>query len=178
MSQCTRSVSELVRQLCPDPPEAVRIAPHSGHEIKLGGDTGEGCGRAILPRGPRHGRCYGETGMSNPRHPIRHDTPITIAKGCGNEMRRRISSVPPRNRISGSGRAGVSWALHPTRLVPSVVRHVKGSKGHLRQHKTCDTSNAGTGTDSRKGRPVDGQCRNRGREAVVAVGVTSHRGYG
>jgi hypothetical protein len=84
----------------------------------------------------------------------------------------------PRNRTPICGRAGASLALHPRSLVPSVVRHVKGSKGHLRQHKTCDMSNAGTGTDSRKGRLADGQCRNRGREAVVAVGVTSHQGYG
>jgi hypothetical protein len=41
-------------------------------------------------------------------------------------------------------------ALHPDWLVPSVVRHVKGSKGHLQPHKTCDTSNAGTGTDSHR----------------------------
>jgi hypothetical protein len=53
---------------------------------------------------------------------------------------------PPRDRIVSHGRAGASWALHPTRPVPRVVRHVKGSKGHLRQHKTCDTSNAGTGS--------------------------------
>jgi hypothetical protein len=51
---------------------------------------------------------------------------------------------PPRNQRQRSGRAGASAALHPSWLVPSVVRHVKGSKGHLRQHKTCDTSNAGT----------------------------------
>src|SRR5918995_829618 len=56
--------------MCPNPPDALRITPESGHEIKLGGDTGEGCGRALLPRSPRHGRCYGETEMSNPRHPI------------------------------------------------------------------------------------------------------------
>ena len=84
----------------------------------------------------------------------------------------------PRNRMIGYGRAGVSAALHPSWLVPHPVRRAKGSKGHLRQHKTCDTSNAGTGTDSRKGRLADGQCRDRGREAVVAVGVTSHQGYG
>jgi hypothetical protein len=76
------------------------------------------------------------------------------------------------------GRAGAFWALHPTRLVLRVVRHVKGSKGHLTQHKTCDMSNAGTGTDSRKGRLADGQCRDRGREAVVAGGVTTTQGYG
>ena len=84
----------------------------------------------------------------------------------------------PHNRTDDYGRVGARAALHPTWLVPSVVRHVKGSKGHLRQHKTCDMSNAGTGTDSRKGRPADGQCRNRGREAVVAGGVTTTQGYG
>jgi hypothetical protein len=69
-------------------------------------------------------------------------------------------------------------ALHPTQLVPSLVRQVKGSKGHLRQHKTCDMSNAGTGTSSRKGRSADDQCWNRGREAVVAGGGTNTQGYG
>ena len=64
------------------------------------------------------------------------------------------------------------------RLVPNLVRQVKGSKGHLRQHKTCDMSNAGTGTSSRKGRLADGQCWHWGREAVVAVGVTPTQGHG
>jgi hypothetical protein len=50
----------------------------------------------------------------------------------------------PRNRSMIYGRAGATMALHPNWLVPSVVRHVKGSKGHLKPHKTCDTSNAGT----------------------------------
>ena len=63
-------------------------------------------------------------------------------------------------------------------LVPNPVRRVQGSKGHLRQHNTCDMSNAGTGTDSRKGRLADGQCRHRGREAVVAGEVTTTQGYG
>jgi len=34
------------------PPEAVRIAPDRWHEIKLGGDTGEGCGGAITTKMP------------------------------------------------------------------------------------------------------------------------------
>jgi hypothetical protein len=84
----------------------------------------------------------------------------------------------PRNRVLGYGRAGASWALHPNGLVPSVVRHVKGSKGHLRQHKTCDASNAGTAASSRKGRVADTQCWHRGREAVVAGGVTTTQGHG
>jgi hypothetical protein len=39
-------------------------------------------------------------------------------------------------------------------------------------------SNAGTGTNSRKGRLADGQCWDRSREAVVAGGVTTTQGYG
>jgi hypothetical protein len=84
----------------------------------------------------------------------------------------------PRNRNGFYGRAGATTALHPEWLVPRVVRHVKGSKGHLRPYKTCDTSNAGTGTSSSNGRSADDQCWDRGREAVVAVGVTSHQGCG
>jgi hypothetical protein len=58
---------------------------------------------------------------------------------------RKVPRFPmPRNRTLFYGRAGASRALHPMRLVPSVVRHVKGSKGHLKPHNTCDTSNAGT----------------------------------
>jgi hypothetical protein len=101
-----------------------------------------------------------------------------MAKGCGNEAGHSHQYALPRNRNPLYGRAGTGMALHPNRLVPSVVRHVKESKGHLRQHKTCDTSNAGTGASSRKGRVADTQCWHRGREAVVAVGVTSHRGCG
>jgi hypothetical protein len=44
VSQCARSASELVRQLRPNPTKLVGIASYEGHEIKLGGDTGEGCG--------------------------------------------------------------------------------------------------------------------------------------
>ena len=79
-------MSELVRQLCPNPPKAIRIAPDGGHEIKLGGDTGEGCGGAIPPRCPRHGRGHGETEVSNPRHPIIMDLP-TMAKRERDEAR-------------------------------------------------------------------------------------------
>ncbi len=60
----------------------------------------------------------------------------------------------------------------------SVVRHVKGSKRHLRQHHTCATSHAGTGSSPREGRSADDPCWHRGREAVVVVGVTSHQGHG
>jgi hypothetical protein len=66
----------------------------------------------------------------------------------------------------------------PKGLASSVVRHVQGSKGHLRLHNTCDTSNAGTGTSSREGRRADRQCWHRGREVVVAGGVTTTQGHG
>jgi hypothetical protein len=84
----------------------------------------------------------------------------------------------PRNRMEMYGRAGAEWALHPTKPVSSLVRQVKGSNGHLRPRKSCNASNAGTVTDSRKGRLADSQCRDRGREAVVAGGVTTTQGHG
>jgi hypothetical protein len=84
----------------------------------------------------------------------------------------------PRNCTLFHRRAGAIMALHPSWLVPHPVRRAKVPKGSLRQHKTCDMSNAGTGTDSRKGRLADGQCRDRGREAVVAGGVTTTQGHG
>jgi hypothetical protein len=77
-----------------------------------------------------------------------------------------------------SGRAGATMALPPTWLAPNLVRQAKGSKGHLRPPNTCDTSNAGTAVSSRKGRVADTQCQQRGREAVVAGGVTPHQGHG
>jgi hypothetical protein len=116
--------------------------------------------------------------MSNPRHPNFIDPP-TMAMRWGNEVGTQHSTMSlPRNLTLLAGRAGALRALHPYKLVLNPVRRAKGSKGHLTQHKTCDMSNAGTGTDSRKGRLADGQCRNRGREAVVAGGVTTTQGYG
>ena len=84
----------------------------------------------------------------------------------------------PRNRTIVYGRAGATRALHPARLVPRLVRQVKGSKGHLKPHNTCDTSNAGTFASSDNGRSADDQCWDRGREAVVAGGVTTTQGCG
>ena len=84
----------------------------------------------------------------------------------------------PRNRTQAYGRAGAIWALHPIWLVPNPVRRAKGSNGHLPLHKTCDTSNAGTAASSREGRVADTQCWQRGREAVVAGGVTTTQGHG
>jgi hypothetical protein len=64
----------------------------------------------------------------------------------------------------------ISWS------VPSVVRHVKGSEKNLSQWINCYASNAGTGTDSPRGRWVDRQCLYRDSEAVVVGGVTTTRG--
>ena len=75
--------------MCPNPPKVRRISPQDGHEIKLGGDTDEGGGGAIPPRGPRHGCGYGETEWSNPRHPIIMDTP-TMAQRCGSEATEEV----------------------------------------------------------------------------------------
>ena len=59
--------------------------------------------------------------------------PITIAKGCWNKVEgyKRVIDIPlpPRETgLLGPRRAGASKPLHAMRLVPSVVRHVKGSK--------------------------------------------------
>jgi hypothetical protein len=93
-------------------------------------------------------------------------------------MRGRVIPLVPRNGGKLYRRAGASKSLHTMRRVPSLVRQVKGSKRHLRPHKTYDTSNAGTSGYSRNGRGADTQCTQRGREAVVTVGVTTYRGHG
>ena len=52
-------------------------------------------------------------------------------------------------------------------LVSSVVRHVKGSEGHLSQRINCYASNAGTNIGSLRGRLADSQCQCWGRRVVV-----------
>ena len=131
--------------------------------------------------------------MSNPRYPITIDTPncerlgvttrltrrITMAKGCGNEVDGdSLLTTYPATGHTAYRRAGTSKPLHAMRIVPSLVRQVKGSKGHLQPHKTCDTSNAGTCISSSNGRVADTQCGYRGREVVVPGGVTPTQGYG
>ena len=87
-------------------------------------------------------------------------------------------STVPQPSLTGMEERSPDWALLPNGIVPSLVRQVKGSEGHLRQHKTCDVSNAGTDASSSNGRSADDQCRHRGREAVVAGGVTTTQGHG
>ena len=85
--------------------------------------------------------------------------PITMAKGWWNEVDGEVRyPLYPATVIVQDGRAGAAAALHPEWLAPSAVRRVKGSKRHLRQHKICDASNAGTGFSSRMGRVADTPC--------------------
>ena len=59
---------------------------------------------------------------------------------------------------------------------PSAVRRVKGSEEDLSQRTNYSVSNAGTGTDSLRGRRADRQCQSWGSEAVVVGGVTTTQG--
>jgi hypothetical protein len=69
-------------------------------------------------------------------------------------------------------------ALHPEWRVPSLVRQVKGSKGHLPQPVVAMRATPEPLAGSQEGRPADGQYQQRGREAVVAGGVTPTQGHG
>jgi hypothetical protein len=51
--------------------------------------------------------------------------------------------------VTGEGEPGGPDILKG--FASSVDRHVKGSKGHLRQPHTCDTSHAGTGSSPPRG---------------------------
>jgi hypothetical protein len=107
--------------------------------------------------------------MSNLRTPITIDTP-TVA----NEVWRRarfdgfFTPCPATRRFGfESSVTGLIRSLQSDELVSSVVRHVKGSEGHLSQRINCYASNAGTGCCSLRGRLADSQYRSRGRGAVV-----------
>lgn len=89
--------------------------------------------------------------MSNPRTPITMSPP-TVA----NEAERRAESEDSvtlcpatLNDDSESSVTGAAKSLQIEQLVSSVVRHVKGSKGHLTQWRNCYASNAGTDCDFR-----------------------------
>ena len=107
--------------------------------------------------------------MSNLRIPITIEPP-TIA----NEVVRRAGfecflTPCPATRILlyESSDTGAMKSVQPNRLVSSVVRHVKGSKGHLSRRVNCYASNAGTDDNSLRGRSADDQCCRRGRRVVV-----------
>ena len=116
--------------------------------------------------------------MPNPRTPINMEPPTAV-----NEVVRRagfkgLHTPCPATRIDRceSSATGVERSLQSPGLVSSVVRHVKGSEGHLSRRINCCASNAGTGGGSLRGRLADSQCRGRGSEAVVVGGVTSTQG--
>jgi hypothetical protein len=81
-------------------------------------------------------------------------------------------------RVCKSSVTGDHKVLTTFGLVPSVVRHVKGSEEDLNQRINYYASNAGTDGDSLQGRWADHQCHNRGSEVIVVVEVTLHQGDG
>lgn len=116
--------------------------------------------------------------MLNLRTPINMSIP-TVA----NEVWRRAGfderyTPCPATRICGfeSSVTGAMKSMQHHRLVSSVVRHVKGSEGHLNRRINCYASNAGTGSDSLWGRLADSQYHSRDSETVVVGGVTSTQG--
>ena len=74
----------------------------------------------------------------------------TMAKREGDEEGGKCGAIlHPRNRLISTGERE---PVRPyTRTGKSQTRYAGGKvpKGSLRQHNTCDMSNAGTGTDSR-----------------------------
>ena len=105
--------------------------------------------------------------MSNPRTPI-----IIIPPTIANEAARQTGidddfTPCPITLILFELVAGFIRSLQSDELVSSVVRHVKGSEGHLSQQLNCYASNAGTDCDSCKGRLADSQSHTQGRRVVV-----------
>ena len=124
--------------------------------------------------------------MSNKRDEATHlpRTPIIIwSPTVVNEVERQagfedVSTPCPATRSVAceSSVTGFIRSLQPDELVSSVVRHVKGSEGHLSQRINCYASNAGTDYDSLRGRLADSQCHSQGSEVVVVGGVTTTQG--
>jgi hypothetical protein len=116
--------------------------------------------------------------MSNPRTPITIGTPTTVNEAWRQAGREDCVTPYPTTRMvyCESSVMGAMRSLQSRRLVSSVVRHVKGSEGHLSRRINCCASNAGTGGDSLRGRLADSQCRSRGSETVIVGGVTSTQG--
>jgi hypothetical protein len=116
--------------------------------------------------------------MSNPRTPISIEPPTVaneVVGRAGSDIR-LIPRPATRTLVCEPSVTGATGSLQFRRLVPSVVRHVKGSEGHLSRRVNCCASNAGTGGGSLRGRLADSQRRSRGSEAVVVGGVTSTQG--
>ena len=116
--------------------------------------------------------------MPNPRTPITIEPPTAVSEVVRRAGFKGLHTPCPATRgvICESSATGATRSLQSRRLVSSVVRHVKGSEGHLSRRINCCASNAGTGGGSLRGRLADSQCRNWGSETVVVGGVTSTRG--
>jgi hypothetical protein len=115
--------------------------------------------------------------MSNLRLPIIRDIPTMV-----NEVWRRagvdgyFNFCPMDRNLCEPSKSGSIKSLQLYRQVSSVVRHVKESERNLSLRINCYVSNAGTGSDSLRGRRADRQCPSRGSEAEVVDGVTSIQG--
>jgi len=115
--------------------------------------------------------------MSNPRTPIIIKLPTVTNEVVMRLARTKFSLKPcPQLESAFSSQYGLAGSLQLGELVSSVVRHVKGSEGHLSQRINCYASNAGTGCGSLRGRRAGRQCRRRGSKAVVVGGVTTTQG--
>lgn len=110
--------------------------------------------------------------MSNLRTPITHNPP-TIANEEGRQAEFAYTfTLCPTAGIVLCWLIGIMKSVQHHNQISSVVRHVKGSKGHLSQRINCYTSNAGTNLDSLeavtlRGRLADSQCLGWGRRVVV-----------
>ena len=116
--------------------------------------------------------------MSKPGIPIIMGSP-TIA----NEARRRtgftflVTPCPATHMCCyESSVTGMRKSVQFHHLVSSVVRHVKGSKGHLNQRINCYASNAGTSFDSLLGRLADSQCQSLGQRNRSSRWSNDHPG--
>src|SRR5688572_13081902 len=110
--------------------------------------------------------------MSNLRTPIIIGPPTIANEAVRQTEFELLVTLCPTIWIFLYKYVGVMKSLQHRNLVSSVVRHVKGSKGHLSQRINCYVSNAGTNLDSReavrlRGRLADSQCLGWGRRVVV-----------
>jgi hypothetical protein len=119
--------------------------------------------------------------MSNLRIPITIEPP-TIA----NEVERQTEfnhwfSLCPTTWIFFHKFVGDMKSVQHHNRVSSVVRHVKGSKGHLSQRINCYVSNAGTNIGSLeattlRGRLADSQCQLLGQRSRSSRWSNDHSG--
>jgi hypothetical protein len=119
--------------------------------------------------------------MSNLRTPIIIEPP-TIA----NEVERQtefdsLLTLCPATWIFFYKYVGDMKSVQHHNRVSNVVRHVKGSKGHLSQRINCYVSNAGTNIGSLeavilRGRLADNQCQRLGQRSRSSRWNNDHSG--